>query len=209
MFVQEGTLTGVIEALQSGFTIHTGKEMVDDLFNRGGLDSMIYTVSMTIVAMTFGGTLEFSGMLQAMMNQLLNVVKSTKSLIISTIVACFMTNASCAEQYISIVVPSRMFSGSYRKMRLHSKNLPRSLEDGRTLTSVFIPWNTCGVFIFGTLGVSVVQYGPYAILNFVVPMLGMIYAMTGFTITKLTDEEKEALEQKELEALQGKEMVNS
>lgn len=209
VFVQGGSLTDAIAALQSGFTIHTGNEMVDDLFNRGGLDSMMFTVSLTIVAMTFGGILEFSGMLQAIMNQLLKVVKSAKSLVISTIAACFMTNASCSEQYISIVVPSRMFSGAYRKMGLHSKNLSRSLEDGGTLTSVFIPWNTCGVFILGTLGVSVFQYGPYAILNFVVPLIGMIYAMTGFTITKLTDEEIEALEQEELKELQSKEMVNS
>ncbi len=212
VFIQGGSMTGAIDALQSGFTINTGNTMVDELFNRGGLDSMMYTVSMTIVAMTFGGILEFSGMLQTIMSQLLKVVKSAKSLIVSTIAACFMTNVTCAEQYISIVVPSRMFSGAYRKMGLHSKNLSRSLEDGGTLTSVFIPWNTCGVFIFGTLGVSVVQYGPYAILNLVVPLLGMIYAMTGFTIAKLTDEEKEAieaLEQEELLHLQTEEVANS
>lgn len=207
VFVQGGSMAVAIEALQSGFTISTGNEMVDELFNRGGLDSMMYTVSMTIVAMTFGGILEFSGMLQSMMNQLLKIVKSAKSLIVSTIAACFMTNASCSEQYISIVVPSRMFSGAYRKMGLHSKNLSRSLEDGGTLTSVFIPWNTCGVFIFGTLGVSVVQYGPYAILNFAVPILGMIYAVTGFTITKLTEEEKAAAEVEETQALQSQEVL--
>lgn len=208
VFVQGGSMAGAIEALQSGFTISTGNEMVDELFNRGGLDSMMYTVSMTIVAMTFGGVLEFSGMLQSIMNQLLKIVKSAKSLIVSTIAACFMTNASCSEQYISIVVPSRMFSGAYRKMGLHSKNLSRSLEDGGTLTSVFIPWNTCGVFIFGTLGVSVVQYGPYAILNFAVPIIGMIFAVTGFTITKLTEEEKAAAEKEETQALQSQEVLN-
>lgn len=148
-------------------------------------------------------------MLQSIMNQLLKVVKSAKSLIISTIAACFMTNASCSEQYISIVVPSRMFSGAYRKMGLHSKNLSRSLEDGGTLTSVFIPWNTCGVFIFGTLGVSVVQYGPYAILNFAVPIIGMIFAMTGFTIKKLTEEEIAAAEIEEMKALQVEEPANA
>src|SRR5699024_7172027 len=148
IIIQGGSLDSAVSALQTGFVIDTGNEMVDELFNRGGLDSMMYTVSMTIVAMTFGGILEFSGMLQAIMNQILKVVKSAKSLIISTLAACFMTNATCSEQYISIVVPSRMFGGAYRKMGLHSKNLSRSLEDGGTLTSVFIPWNTCGVFIF-------------------------------------------------------------
>lgn len=205
IFVQGGSLVGGIEALQSGFAIATGNEMVDALFNGGGLDSMMYTVSMTIVAMTFGGILEFSGMLKAMMNELLKIVKSTGSLIASTIAACFMTNATCSEQYISIVVPSRMFSKAYKDMGLHSKNLSRALEDGGTLTSVFIPWNTCGVFILGTLGVGVVEYGPYAILNLVIPFISILYAITGFTIVKLTEEEKmanakEGLKDEELSA---------
>jgi Na+:H+ antiporter, NhaC family len=208
VFVQGGSLIGGIEALQSGFTIATGNVMVDALFNGGGLDSMMYTVSMTIVAMTFGGILEFSGMLMSLMNQLLKVVKSSASLIISTLGACFLTNASCSEQYISIVVPSRMFSKAYRNMGLHSKNLSRALEDGGTLTSVFIPWNTCGVFILGTLGVSVVQYGPYAILNLVVPLISMLYALTGFTIVKMTEQEKEKIAEEELEEKRMDEEVN-
>lgn len=197
VFVQGGTLAEAIGALQSGFVIETGNAMVDDLFNRGGLDSMMYTVSMTIVAMTFGGILEYSGMLQSMMNQILKLAKSAGSLVASTILACFATNATCSEQYISIVVPSRMFATAYTKMGLHSKNLSRALEDGGTLTSVFIPWNTCGVFILGTLGVGAWEYAPYAVLNYVVPLLSIGYAVTGFTIQKLTKAEMVALQQKE------------
>ncbi|AXI00582.1 Na+/H+ antiporter NhaC [Sporosarcina sp. PTS2304] len=195
--LQGGTFADALDALQSGFAIETGNELVDKLFNGGGLDSMMYTVSMTLVAMTFGGILEYSGMLRSIMNQLLKVVKSTSSLIISTIGACVMTNATCSEQYISIVVPSRMFSKAYKEKGLNSKNLSRALEDGGTLTSVFIPWNTCGVFIFGTLGVSVVEYGPYAILNLVVPFISIVYALTGFSIVKLTPEEIEEMNAKE------------
>lgn len=190
IFVQGGSVAEAFGALQSGYVIETGNAMVDDLFNRGGLDSMMYTVSMTLVAMTFGGILEYSGMLQSIMNQILKLAKSTGSLIASTIVACFATNATCSEQYISIVVPARMFSTAYAQKGLHSKNLSRALEDGGTLTSVFIPWNTCGVFILGTLGVGAFEYAPYAILNFVVPILSIVYAFTGFTIQKLTDAEK-------------------
>ncbi|CAM3164054.1 Na+/H+ antiporter NhaC [Filibacter tadaridae] len=189
VFIQGDTVVHAITALQEGFSITTGNEMVDGLFNGGGLDNMMYTVSMTIVAMTFGGILEYSGMLQSIMNQLLKIVKSTGSLIATTIAACFMTNATCSEQYISIVVPARMFSKTYKEKGLHSKNLSRALEDGGTLTSVFIPWNTCGVFILGTLGVGVVEYGPYAILNFVVPIISILYAFTGFTVVKMTKEE--------------------
>lgn len=199
IFVQGGTPTMAVQALQEGYIISTGNEMVDGLFNRGGLDSMMFTVSMTIVAMTFGGVLEYSGMLKAIMNVVVRFAKSTGSLIASTIAACITTNATCSEQYISIVVPSRMFAGVYEKRGLHSKNLSRALEDGGTLTSVFFPWNTCGVFILATLGVSAMEYAPYAILNFVVPIISIIYGYVGFAIVKMTPEEIEAAEQRKKE----------
>src|SRR5699024_950771 len=87
--------------------------------------------------------------------------------------------------YISIVVPSRMYSEVYKKKSLHSKNLSRALEDGGTLTSVFVPWNTCGVFIFGTLGVHAFEYAPYAILNFSVPIISILLALAGIGIAYL------------------------
>ncbi|MGM0853726.1 MAG: Na+/H+ antiporter NhaC [Bacillota bacterium] len=189
VFIQSGSFSDAFAALQSGFVIDSGNAMVDDLFNRGGLDSMMYTVSMTIVAMTFGGILEHTGMLKSIVNQVLKVAKTAKGLVASTVVSCFATNATCSEQYISIVVPSRMYAKAYEEKGLHSKNLSRALEDGGTLTSVFIPWNTCGVFIFGTLGVHAFEYAPYAVLNFVVPLLSIAYALTGFTITKLSKPE--------------------
>ncbi|ASK63777.1 Na+/H+ antiporter NhaC [Virgibacillus phasianinus] len=193
VIVQGDSITSALEALQSGYTINTSNEFLAELLNRGGLDSMMFTVSMAIIAMTFGGILEFSGMLQSLMDQLLKVVKSTGSLIASTLGACFLTNATCSEQYISIVVPSRMFARVYTEKGLHSKNLSRALEDGGTLTSVFVPWNTCGVFILGTLGVHAFAYAPYAILNFIVPVISLFYAFTGFTIIKLSKEEKEKI----------------
>lgn len=198
VFVQGGSFSDAVGALQSGFVIDTGNEMVDGLFNRGGLDSMMYTVSMTIVAMTFGGVLENTGMLEAIVKQILKLARTAKGLVVSTIFSCFATNATCSEQYISVVIPSRMYANAYKEQGLHSKNLSRALEDGGTLTSVFIPWNTCGVFILGTLGVHAFEYAPYAVLNFVVPIISIIYALTGITITKLTESEKLDLEQEKL-----------
>lgn len=200
IFIQGGSMSSAVAALQSGFVIDTGNDMVDNLFNRGGLDSMMYTVSMTIVAMTFGGILENTGMLQSIVNQILKLAKTAKGVVASTVVSCFATNATCSEQYISIVIPSRMYAKAYKDKGLHSKNLSRALEDGGTLTSVFIPWNTCGVFILGTLGVHALDYGPYAILNFVVPIISIFYALTGITITKLTPEEILQLQKEEEEA---------
>ncbi|TDL32730.1 Na+/H+ antiporter NhaC [Jeotgalibacillus sp. S-D1] len=197
VFIQGGSVTDAVGALQSGFVINTGNDMVDNLFNRGGLDSMMYTVSMTIVAMTFGGILENTGMLKSIVDQILKLARSARGLVASTVVSCFATNATCSEQYISIVIPARMYAQAYRDHKLHSKNLSRAIEDGGTLTSVFIPWNTCGVFILSTLGIHAFAYAPYAILNLVVPILSIIYAMTGFTITKLTEAELVQLRQEE------------
>ncbi|MGE7768155.1 Na+/H+ antiporter NhaC [Peribacillus sp. NPDC096540] len=197
IFIQGGNVANAIAALQSGFVIDTGNKMVDKLFNGGGLDSMMYTVSMTIVAMTFGGILENTGMLQAIVKQILKFAKTSRSIVASTVLSCFATNITCSEQYISIVIPSRMYVKAYRDKGLHSKNLSRALEDGGTLTSVFVPWNTCGVFILATLGVHAFDYAPYAILNFIIPVISIIYAMTGFTITKLTEAEIQNIKKEE------------
>lgn len=197
VFIQGDSISDAVGALQSGFVIETGNEMVDNLFNRGGLESMMYTVSMTIVAMTFGGLLEHTGMLQAIVGQILKLAKTAKGLVASTVASSFATNVTCSEQYISIVIPSRMYAKAYTEKGLHSKNLSRALEDGGTLTSVFIPWNTCGVFILGTLGVHAFEYAPYAVLNFTVPIISILYAITGFSIVKLSESEIMALKKEE------------
>ncbi|MFD2759696.1 Na+/H+ antiporter NhaC [Lentibacillus juripiscarius] len=185
VLVQGDTFANAFSALQGGYVMETGNAMVDNLFTRGGLESMMYTVSLTIVAMTYGGILEHTGILNAIVSQILKLTKSAKGLIPTTIVSSFFTNLTCSEQYISIVVPSRMYSDVFKERNLHSKNLSRALEDGGTLTSVFVPWNTCGVFIFGTLGVSAFQYAPYAIVNFAVPIISIVFATLGYSIAYL------------------------
>lgn len=190
IFVQGDSITAAVTALQTGYEIDSGNQTIDELFNRGGLESMFYTISLTLVAMTFGGLLEYSGMLKALISVILKVAKNTGTLIASVIISCFGTNLTCSEQYISIIVPSRMYVSTFIDKGLHPKNLSRALEDGGTLTSVFVPWNTCGVFIASTLSVSVVEYAPFAILNFIVPIISIIYGFTGFKIIKLTKEEQ-------------------
>jgi Na+:H+ antiporter, NhaC family len=163
--------------------------MVDELFNRGGIEDMMYTVSLTIVAMTFGGVMEHTGMLKAIVEKILKLAKSAKSLVATTVISSFFTNIAAAEQYISILLPGRMYPQAYRERKLHPKNLSRALEDGGTVTSPFVPWNTCGVFILSTLSVHPFAYAPYAIMNYSVPILAIIFAMLGWKITYLTDEE--------------------
>lgn len=200
LFIQGDSIVDGLTALQTGYTIESGNELVDELFNRGGLESMFYTISLTLVAMTFGGVLEYSGMLTALISVILKFAKSTGSLIASVIVSCIGTNFTCSEQYISIIVPSRMYAGAFKKKNLHAKNLSRALEDGGTLTSVFVPWNTCGVFIASTLGVSVIEYAPYAILNYTVPVISIIFGYIGFKIIGLSKEEIEQNRKEEEEA---------
>lgn len=192
IFVQGDTLADAASTLMNGYVLESGNEMVDTLFNRGGLMDMMYTIALTIAALTFAGILEYSGMLRSIMHQILKIAKGTFGIITATILSCFTTNVTCSEQYISIVVPSRMYLRAYIDNQLHSKNLSRSLEDGGTLTSVFVPWNTCGVFIYGTLGVVAWEYAPFAILNFAVPVIAIILAATGFGITKISAEERDA-----------------
>lgn len=195
IFLQGGSITEALTALQTGYTIESGNKLVDELFNRGGLESMFYTISLTLVAMTFGGVLEYSGMLTALIAVILKVAKSTGSLIASVIISCIGTNFTCSEQYISIIVPSRMYINTFKDKKLHPKNLSRALEDGGTLTSVFVPWNTCGVFIASTLDVSVVEYAPFAILNYTVPIISIIFGYIGFKIIGLDESESEQADQ--------------
>lgn len=189
IFIQGGSLYDSVKTLQTGFVLESKNDLVKELFNRGGLESMFYTISMTIVAMTFGGILEYSGMLKSIISKILKIAKGTGGLIASVIISCIGTNASCSEQYISIVVPSRMYINTFLERRLHPKNLSRALEDGGTVTSVFFLWNTCGVFIAQTLNVNVLDYGIYAIFNYTVPIISVIFGYVGFKIIKINEEE--------------------
>ena len=137
--------------------------------------------------------MEYSGMLQSIMHYILKIAKGTFGLITTTIFSSIFINVSCAEQYISIIVPSRMYLRTYIERNLAPKNLSRTLEDGGTLSSVFVPWSTDGVYIYGTLGVFAWQYAPFTILNYTAPIIAMILAATGIGIAKITDKEKEEL----------------
>ncbi|MGI2327587.1 Na+/H+ antiporter NhaC [Planococcus sp. YIM B11945] len=189
IFVQGGNVGDAVNTLHDGFVIASGNEMVDELFNRGGIESMMFTVSLVIFAMIFGGILEQTGMLKSIVTQILRVARSARSLIIATIASAFFTNVTASEQYISILIPGRMYARAYQDKRMHSKNLSRALEDGGTLTSPFVPWNTCGVFILATLSVHPFAYAPYAVLNYSVPIIGMLMAAVGYKIQFLSASE--------------------
>jgi len=183
--IQGANFGDIVNVLNDGYVSETGVAMVDELLTRGGLQGMMFTVSLIMCAMVFGGVMEQSGMLGALAESLLIFAKGTGSLVFVTILSCFLVNVLAADQYLSIVIPGRMYKDEFAKRGLHPKNLSRCLEDCGTLTSPFIPWNTCGAYMSTTLGVSPLAYAPYCVLNYVNPIISIIYGFTGFTMEKL------------------------
>lgn len=165
----------------NGYECATGVEAIDNLLSSGGLLNMMFSVSMTIIAMMFGGIMEDTHQLEVIVNKLKAFAKTPATLVTLTEVTCVISNATMPEQYISIVVPGRMYAEEYRKMGMHPKALSNALEGAGTVTSALIPWNTCGVFIFSTLGVGVTQYAPYAVFNWLMPIVVIVMAFMGLT----------------------------
>ena len=133
--------------------------------------------------------MERTGMLKVLAAALLKRVRRTGSLVATTVFSCIGMNAIAADQYIAIVVPGRMFKSAYDAKGLHPKNLSRALENSGTMTSPLIPWNSCGAFMWATLGVNPLIYLPYAFLNLIVPVIAIIYGYTGITMEKTEESE--------------------
>ena len=159
----------------------------------GGFDSMLWTVSIVMCSMSFAGVLEATGMLGQIVEGILKVAKTTGTLVLATICTCIFVNLLTADQYLAIILPGRMYRQAFEDRHLKNKNLSRCLEDSATLTSPLIPWNVCGATMTGFLGVSTVQYAPYAVLNYINPIVSIIYGFTGFTMEKMSDEEFEKM----------------
>ncbi|NBI06357.1 Na+/H+ antiporter NhaC [Senegalia massiliensis] len=187
---QGANLGDIINAAHYGFESTTGVEAVDKLLTRGGLDSMMWTVSLIVVALSFGGVMEKTGMLYAIAEKILKVANSTGSLILSTILTGIGVNLVTGDQYLALVITGKMYKDVYDERDLASKNLSRALEDSATLTSPLIPWNTCGAFMHKTLGINPLMYAPFAFVNILNPIISIIYGYTGITIDK-KDENKE------------------
>ncbi len=180
----------VMQVLQSGYKSRSGIVAIDSLLSRGGIDSMMSTVSLILCAMSFGGVMEKAGLLQCIAQRLLRLAKSTGSLVLITNLSCIFMNFTAGDQYISIVVPGRMYRDAFRRRGLHPKNLSRCLEDSGTLSSPLIPWNTCGAFMFSVLQVHPFAYLPFAFLNLINPLISVFYGYTGITMVKLPPEDQ-------------------
>lgn len=168
-----------------GFKIESGHELIDKLFSRGGMSSMLTTIWLILMAMVFGGMMEVTGMLATIAENIMKAVKGVTSLVAATVGSAIFLNITTSDQYISIVVTGRMFKDAYKKFNLHPKNLSRAVEDGATVTSVLVPWNTCGAYFSGILGVATLSYAPFAFFNLLSPISSIIIASTGKTMEKL------------------------
>jgi NhaC family Na+:H+ antiporter len=172
-------------ALYDGVAFTTTDDNLNNLLSRGGMSSMLNTIWLIICAMSFGAVLEKVGILQRIVSLLLKGAESAGAMVSRTILTCIGTNVITADQYISIVMPGRMYKEAYAERGLHQLNLSRSLEDGGTLTSPLIPWNTCGAYMHSVLLVHPFSYIFYAFFNLISPVMAIIYAYVGIKILRL------------------------
>jgi NhaC family Na+:H+ antiporter len=188
MIFQGADFAGVMDAMQNGVVSETGNEMLDSLLSGGGYQSMMWTISLILAALTFGGILEKTGMLETIGKTVLGYAKSTGALVTATIFTSIFTNALAGDQYLALVLPGKMYKDEFHKRGLAPRNLSRCLEDAGTLTSPLIPWNTCGAAMSTYLGVPTIEYLPYCFLNLVNPVVSIIFGFTGITMMKLEDD---------------------
>ncbi|MFK8010728.1 MAG: Na+/H+ antiporter NhaC [Marinicellaceae bacterium] len=161
-------------------TIVTDNEMLNELFSSGGIIGMMWTIFLIICAMTFGGIMDGIGALERITQALLKMAKSIFGLFSSTVMSCVGLNVIASDQYLAIVIPGKMYEKAYRDRDLAPENLSRTLEDTGTVTSALVPWNTCGAYHSGVLGVKVEDYFAYAIFNWLSPFMTLFFA--GFNI---------------------------
>jgi NhaC family Na+:H+ antiporter len=190
-FCQDGvTLGRILDVSMNGFVCESEIEALNDLLSTGGLINMASSILMTMIAMMFGGIMEGTGQLAVIINAIIKRIKSNAGLIGATEITCVLSNIVIPEQYVSILLPGRMYAPTYREKGLHPKCLSNALESAGTVTSCLVPWNTCGVFIGTTLGVTTAVYAPWAVFNYTMPIVCFVMAILGITVTKMTPEEQ-------------------
>jgi NhaC family Na+:H+ antiporter len=186
----------IVKAIALETSVETSNEQVNGLLSAKGMFGMMNTIWLILCALSFGGAMYAAGLLQRITRAVLSGVSSVGSLIASTTGTCLFFNVTASDQYLAIVVPGKMFAEAYEEQGLAPENLSRTLEDSGTVTSVLVPWNTCGVAQSGVLGVATLTYAPFCFFNILSPLMTMLFGYMGWKITKL----KEKKEVKEEEA---------
>jgi NhaC family Na+:H+ antiporter len=179
-----GSIQGVWAAMANGFSIDTGITEIDQLLSRGGMASMLPTLWLIIGAVTFGVLLEEFGLMNRLIDPLISAARHTGTLFLSVFACGFGLNVFAGDQYIALVLPSRVFRHAFDERGLARTNLSRLAADCGTVTSPLVPWNSCGAFMAAVLGVSTLQYAPYAVFCFASPILSVAYGFIGFRIRR-------------------------
>jgi Na+:H+ antiporter, NhaC family len=178
-------IQGVWQAMATGFTMDSGLADVDALLSRGGMDSMLLTLWLIIGAVTFGTLLEEFGLISRLIDPMVRAAKGTGRLFLTVFACAFGLNVVAGDQYIALVLPSRVFRAEFAKRGLAPTNLSRLAADSGTVTSPLVPWNSCGAFMGAVLGVPTLVYLPFCFFNIASPLLSVIYGFTGFKIEKV------------------------
>ena len=185
---QRNTFGGLLSAAYGGYTSSSGVEAVDNLLTKGGFESMMYTISLVICAMMFGGIMEKTNQLRVVVNVILKKAQSTGSLITATILTAIGSNLILCDQYMSIVMTGKMYAQSYKDKGLHPKNLSRAIEDSATVTANLVPWNSGGAYQAATLGVPTIAYLPFNFFCWITPIVSMLFGWFNITIDPLDEE---------------------
>jgi NhaC family Na+:H+ antiporter len=178
MIFQGFSLVEMLNFLQNGYVSNVGIAEIDALLSRGGLQSMMWTISLGFIALSFGGLLEKTRMLEVLLDKIRNLVKTTGGLVITHVVSSIFVNIFSASQYMAIVIPGRMLVPVYKEKKILPQVASRVCEDAGTVTSPLVPWGLCGVYFSGVLGVATMSYFPYVFLAFLAPAITIIYGVT-------------------------------
>lgn len=196
LLFQGANVGDLVNAAHYGYVSSSGIDVIDKLLTGGGLDSMMWPLSLVFMSMSLAGIMESSGMVDVLAQKILSYARSTGGLILATVLTCISVNIVTGDQYLSIVFTGKMYSKEYKLRRLHPKNLSRTLEDAGTLTSPLVPWGACAVFMATTLKVSTLDYLPYAFFNLINPVVAVIFGYLGFSIEKLKEEDPQPIVEK-------------
>jgi len=184
MVVQGDSLTSMVNTMTNGFHTESGVKAVDSLLNRGGLVSMLNTIGLLTIATALGGLLEGTCIFQALVRPVVSRIKTSSSLIATTIASTFLVAFASGAQFLAIILPTRTFVQTYKDMNIDTKNLSRCVEAAGTVGITLVPWGVPAVFAANMLGVSAEQFIPYIFFAFLVPLINILYGITGWTIVK-------------------------
>jgi NhaC family Na+:H+ antiporter len=185
--LSDSKFSAIVNAIFTDTAIATDNDKLNELFSAGGMAGMLWTIFLIICAMVFGGVMDGIGALARITKALLSIASTVFGLFASTVVSCLGLNAIASDQYLAIVIPGKMYKKAFSDKGLAPQNLSRTLEDSGTVTSVLIPWNTCGAYQSGVLGVGVAEYFFYAIFNYLSPFMTLIFAAFSIKIKQLRD----------------------